>query len=129
MKVVLTEQQKADLTKLWFIFGNGGKKYTLGNHRYIQCLLEDNQDYRKMYVRTSHVIDCLSAECIIECDKILDKLKIGDKVSITTDAIDQGSQMPMNKWRGKIVAIEQNSYIVYGLGFRLPFAGNELTII
>lgn len=126
MKVVLTDTQKKELERLWFIYGNGHEKHTLGNHKFIQGLLESHEDYRKPYSKRVAAIHCLTHECITEVDKILDQLKIGDRVSIKTDAIDQGSQMPMNGWRGKIVAIEQNSYIVYGLGFRLPFAGNEL---
>ncbi|HMG82792.1 MAG TPA: hypothetical protein VK559_07135 [Ferruginibacter sp.] len=127
MKVVLTDTQKKQLEKLWFIYGNGHKKHTLGNHRFIQRLLECNDDARKLFVNGNSVLNKLTSECQLEVDKILDNLKIGDKVSITTDAIDQGSQIPMNGWRGKIVAIEQNSYMVHGLGFRLPFTRNELT--
>ncbi len=126
MKVVLTINQKSELERLWFIYGNGGKKHTLGNHKFIQCLLESNEDYRKLYVKSPAVLYKLTSECQIEVDKILDKLKIGDRVTIKTDAIHQESQMPMNNWRGKIIAIEQNNYIVSGLNFRLPFSAEEL---
>jgi hypothetical protein len=129
MKVVLTNTQKEALTKLWFIYGNGGKKATLGNHKFIQCLLELNEDYRKSYVRTPFVIHALTSECIVEVDKILDALKIGDKVSFNTNAIHQETQRSLNRLRGKIIAIEQNSYIVKTDKFmdRLPFAATELT--
>lgn len=127
MKVVLTDTQKKELERLWFIYGNGHKKYTLGNHKFIQNLLESNEDNRVFYgAKYCPILNALTSECVIMVDEILDKLKIGDKVSIHTDAIHQESQMPMNNWRGKIIAIEQNCYIVSGLNFRLPFAGNEL---
>lgn len=131
MKVVLTDQQKAELNRLWFIYGNGHKKHTLGNHRFIQCLLESNEDNRKFFVNTASVMNRLSAECIIEVDKIIDHFKLGDRVKIKTNAIHQESQKSLNKLRGKIIAIEQNSYIIKIDGFwaRLPFAGNELIAI
>ena len=126
MKVVLTVNQKSELERIWFIYGNGGAKHTLGNHKFIQCLLEIQEDHRKLYVNGTSVLNKLTSECQIEVDKILDTLRVGDKVTIRTNAIHQESQRPMNKWRGKIIAIEQNSYIVSGLNFRLPFAANEL---
>lgn len=131
MKVVLTVEQKKTLEKLWFIYGNGHQKHTLGNHKFIQSLLESNEDYRKFYVNTASVMDCLTVECINDVDKILDGLKIDDKVKMITNAIHQESQKPLNKLRGKIIAIEQNCYIVKTDKFwdRLPFAGNELTKI
>lgn len=128
MKVVLTPDQKTALEKLWFIYGNGHEKHTLGNHKFIQNLLVENEDYRKLYVNGPSVLDKLTSECILEVDKILDDLKIGDRVKAKTNAIHQESQKPLNKLRGKIIAIEQNSYIVKTDKFwdRLPFAANEL---
>lgn len=126
MKVVITNEQKKQLEKLWFIYGNGGSKHTLGNHKFIQNLLTDNEDYRSFYRRRLAAIHSLTDSCMNDVDKILDNFKIGDRVSIQTNAIHQETQIPMNKWRGKIVDIKQNSYIVLGLNFKLPFAGNEL---
>lgn len=128
MKVVLTTEQKDSLQKLWFIFGNGREKHTLGNHKFIQNLLVENEDYRKLYVNGPSVLEKLTSECQLEVDKILDNLKIGDRVKCNTNAIHQESQKPLNKLRGKIIAIEQNNYIVKIDGFwdRLPFGGNEL---
>lgn len=128
MKVVLTAEQKQSLEKLWFIYGNGHEKHTLGNHKFIQNLIVDNEDYRNLYVNSPSIFDKLTSECQIEVDKILDDLKIGDKVQAKTSAIHQESQRPLNKLRGKIIAIEQNAYIVKIDDFwdRLPFAGNEL---
>lgn len=131
MKVVLTGSQKINLEKLWFLYGNGGAKYTLGNHKFIQGLLESNEDYRKFYVKTAQAIHCLTQECIAEVDKIIDHIKIGDRVKVLTEAIHQESQRPLNRMRGKVIAIEQNCYIVKMDGFwdRLPFAGNELVVL
>lgn len=128
MKVVITAEQHKALEKLWFIYGNGHEKHTLGNHRYIQNLLEKHEDYRKLYVNGPSVLDKLTSECQLEVDKILDNLKIGDKVQAKTNAIHQESQKPLNKLRGRIIAIEQNSYIVKTDKFwdRLPFSANEL---
>lgn len=128
MKVVITEAQKAELQKLWFIYGNNGAKSTLGNHRFIQNLIESCEDYRKLYVNGNSVLNKLTSECILAVDKVLDGLKLGDRVKINSAAIHQESQRPLNKLRGKIIAIEQNCYIVTIDKFlgRLPFAGNEL---
>lgn len=128
MKVVLTSEQKNKLQKLWFIYGNGHEKHTLGNHKFIQRLLETNEDNRKLYVNGNSVLNKLTSECQLEVDKILDDIKIGDKIRVNTTAIHQESQRPLNKLRGKIIAIEQNNYIVKIDGFwdRLPFSGSEL---
>lgn len=128
MKVVLTSEQKSELEKLWFIYGNGHQKHTLGNHKFIQNLIENNDYHSKFYLNTTQITNCLSRECLQKVDEILDNLKIGDKVKITTNAIHQESQRPLNRLRGKIIAIEANAYIVKIDGFwdRLPFAANEL---
>lgn len=55
--------QKRILENLWFVFGNYGPKYTHGNHRFIQMLLEDRGDLRNLYKPTQ--------ECIEAVDKIL----------------------------------------------------------
>jgi len=45
----LTENQIKELTKLWFIYGNNGKKHTHHNHRYIQNFLEHGEDTEEFY--------------------------------------------------------------------------------
>lgn len=39
--MILTLERKRRLEKLWFIYGNNGKKHTKGNHRMIQLFLEE----------------------------------------------------------------------------------------
>lgn len=131
MKVVLTGSQKVLLERLWFIYGNGGQKHTLGNHKFIQNLIENNDYHSKFYLNTTQITNCLSRECLQKVDEILDSLKVGDRVKVNSYAIHQESQRPLNKLRGKIIAIEQNAYIVKIDGFwdRLPFAANELIAI
>lgn len=77
----INEQQQKALQKLWFVYGNGGKKHTHHNHRFIQCLIESQEDEREFYLgadKTKTVkagIDWktieLTQECINEVDKIL----------------------------------------------------------
>lgn len=70
MKVIeMTEQQRKALHKLWFIYGNNGKKHTHCNHRYIQNLLEHGEDSEKFY-RQSDKND-LTDECVNEVKTIL----------------------------------------------------------
>lgn len=47
--VKITEEQKKHLIKLWFIYGNNGKKHTHFNHRYIQNFIEHNEDSEDFY--------------------------------------------------------------------------------
>lgn len=48
-KEILTADQRKKLEALWFIYGNGGKKATLGNHKFIQGLLEHGENNLKTY--------------------------------------------------------------------------------
>ena len=48
-KIVLSEQQREKLEKLWFIYGNNGKKHTHHNHRFIQNILEHGEDTELFY--------------------------------------------------------------------------------
>jgi hypothetical protein len=79
--ITLTETQLLELNKLWFIFGNNGKKHTHANHRYIQNLIEHAEDTEEFYSNTDysrHIkagIDIskeiLTDECVNEVKKIL----------------------------------------------------------
>ena len=46
-KIVLTEVQRKALNKLWFLYGNHGKKSTHSNHRFIQNILQHGEDDRE----------------------------------------------------------------------------------
>jgi hypothetical protein len=76
----LTESQKIELNKLWFIYGNRGKKHTLGNHRFIQNLLTRGEDDREFYLKGIKNMKkkgiysddkAITQECISAVDSIL----------------------------------------------------------
>jgi len=52
----ITEVQKKKLRQLWFIFGNNGSKCILGNHKFIQGILERNEDNREFYQQGKAVL-------------------------------------------------------------------------
>lgn len=47
--MTITEDQKKKLMKLWFVYGNNGKKHTHHNHRYIQNFIEHDEDTEDFY--------------------------------------------------------------------------------
>ncbi len=81
--IELTETQICGLSKLWFVFGNGGKKHTSGNHGFIQGFIEHKEDRRKFYTNVSYKRAVamgynikeleLTYECINAVDKILNE--------------------------------------------------------
>lgn len=48
-QINLSEQQQNALGDLWFLWGNNGKKHTMANHKFIQGILERNEDNRDFY--------------------------------------------------------------------------------
>lgn len=65
----LTETQKVALNKIWFIYGNQGRKHTHCNHRYIQNLIQNNEDSLYFYLQSpKHDI---TLECIEQVANIL----------------------------------------------------------
>lgn len=79
----LSEEQRKQLNKLWFIYGNNGKKHSHSNHRFIQNLLTNGEDDREFYLAGPANMrekgysedkiqkDALTQECIDAVDKIL----------------------------------------------------------
>lgn len=68
--IILTDQQRKALEKLWLVYGNNGKKHThCNNHRYIQNFLEQGEDTENFYKRSKK--GDLTEECITEVKKIL----------------------------------------------------------
>ena len=77
----LTKEQIKQLEKLWFIYGNKGKKHTHHNHRFIQNFIEAGEDTRDFYLNADRSITIkagidwktieLTQECINEVDKII----------------------------------------------------------
>lgn len=83
-KIIITPEQRKALEKLWFVYGNNGKKSTSGNHHFIQGFLEADEDRRDFYLNgvknwredntyPEAIIAKmeLTQECIDEVDKIL----------------------------------------------------------
>jgi len=80
-KIILTAEQRKQLTKLWFIYGNNGKKHTHQNHRYIQNILEHGEDTEKFYRNADRTISDkvgrdwstieITDECVNEVKAIL----------------------------------------------------------
>jgi hypothetical protein len=81
VKVEINEEQLKALNKLWFIYGNHGKKQSHSNHRFIQNIIQHNEDDRDFYLAADYSryekagVDIntlkLTQECIDEVDKIL----------------------------------------------------------
>lgn len=65
-------QQKA-LERLWFVFGNNGPKHTWGNHKFIQILIERDEDDREFFRTPARatIHQPLTAECEAAVDAIL----------------------------------------------------------
>lgn len=68
-QVKLNIEQLKALEKLWFIYGNNGKKHSHCNHRYIQNFIEAGEDTKEFYLSSPK--NDLTQECIDEVDKIL----------------------------------------------------------
>ncbi|KKN55713.1 hypothetical protein LCGC14_0579220 [marine sediment metagenome] len=78
----LTNKQRNIFKRIWFIYGNGGRKHTPLNHKLIQGFLEHNEDrmedYRNGYdnllkrfnkkIAKEHGV---TPECFEVCDLIL----------------------------------------------------------
>lgn len=43
MKVVIDNDQRKELERLWFIYGNGGEKSNFAQHKFIQWILEQDE--------------------------------------------------------------------------------------
>lgn len=76
----LTENQVKELEKLWFVFGNNGKKSTLFNHKYIQGFLEAGEDRKEPYLNGLERLkergmekDGITQDCIESVEKIVYK--------------------------------------------------------
>lgn len=53
----LNNEQRRELEKLWFVYGNGGRKSTHANHRFVQCLLEHGEDCRDFFKPSQELIE------------------------------------------------------------------------
>lgn len=73
-----TKEQIKKLKDLWFVYGNGGPKSTLFNHKYIEGFIEFNEDRKQFYLDGyQNLVDmgwdkeALTEECIIDVEKIV----------------------------------------------------------
>ncbi len=72
MKVLLFSDKIEQLQKIWFMFGNHGKKTTNGNHKLIQHLLEENGDAFELIKRDINFYKKdVSDECLGSVIRIL----------------------------------------------------------
>ena len=67
--ITLTDMQKDKLLKLWFIYGNNGKKHSHCNHRYIQNILEHREDTESFYRQSTK--NDLTEECVNAVKNVL----------------------------------------------------------
>ncbi len=59
--ITLTLEQKYQLEELWFIYGNHGPKFTMRNHKFIQHILEQGKDSRKLFKPDKELIEIVDA--------------------------------------------------------------------
>jgi hypothetical protein len=67
--IILTELQRKKLEKLWFVYGNEGKKHSHCNHRYIQNILEQGEDTEAFYKQSAK--NDLAQECVDAVKSVL----------------------------------------------------------
>lgn len=51
MKIELSPTQVKDLRKLWFLYGNEGKKHTDDQHKWIQRFLDSQEDHYAVFAQ------------------------------------------------------------------------------
>lgn len=62
-KVGLTDGQRPELERLWFVYGNYGPRHTMGSHYFIQGFIERGQDERDF--------NDVTPECLAAVDAVL----------------------------------------------------------
>ncbi len=83
-KVTLTDAQRERLERLWFIYGNYGRKTTPGNHQFIQGLLEHGLDLRPLQTKRTAKKDKPTEECEAAVEAVL----------ASPEAADEGTARP-----------------------------------
>ena len=69
--MTLTREQRQQLERLWFYYGNYGAETTPGNHPFIQSLLEHGLDVRPLFMKRSRKSDQPTPECEAAVNKVL----------------------------------------------------------
>lgn len=67
----LNPDQRAQLERLWFTYGNYGSKRTPGNHSFIQGLLEHGLDLRPLFTKRTSKAEKPTSECEVAVDAVL----------------------------------------------------------
>lgn len=62
-KVEVSDEQRQQLERLWFVYGNYGPRHTMENHYFIQGFLERGQDERDF--------NDVTPECLAAVDAII----------------------------------------------------------
>jgi hypothetical protein len=69
--VIITQEQRERLERLWFYYGNYGPKTTPANHSFIQRLLENGIDERSLHNKRTPKSDIPTPECERAVEAIL----------------------------------------------------------
>lgn len=70
-RLTLTSEQRYELQKLWFIYGNYGERHSDAAHGFIQQLLEHGKDCRRFYFGGRVAKQSWQAELLARVDAIL----------------------------------------------------------
>jgi hypothetical protein len=83
--VTLTLEQREQLERLWFYYGNYGPMTTPGNHSFIQRLLENGYDERPLHNKRTPQSEIPTPECEAAVEAVLAVAKapaaIDEKIS------------------------------------------------
>lgn len=83
-KIELTIEQLNTFKKIWNVYGNGGRKHTLMNHKLIKAFYEDHEDKRELYKNSESDIrarygnipsvmkNLVTDDCLKACELILE---------------------------------------------------------
>lgn len=66
-----TSTQLIKIKKMWFTYGNRGKKHTDGNHKMLQRLVEQERDSLNILEKSIGFYPDITPECFYETFKIL----------------------------------------------------------
>jgi hypothetical protein len=89
LSVNLSPEQRKEIERLWFIYGNYGPKQTRGNHSFIQGLLEHGVDLRPMFTKRTAKSERPTPECEVAVGKVLEaenKLKNNPEADVSRGA-------------------------------------------
>ncbi len=71
MKKRPTSKQLLKIREMWFVYGNHGKKFTNGNHKMLQRLVEQERDSLEILEESIRFYDDITNECFYETFKTL----------------------------------------------------------